>query len=197
MAGGWRADVALGFLLYETQREVAPAETVLRLGLAGPDHQEAGEMLMHVMALERQSQELVRFCGAEERRQDTPRLHLIAAGAETWRRLWPQATEQVRRALEMEPDDPTDLLTLAVLVLKADGGPKSLAEAGGLFTKAERGLALVPTSDPGWEEYRVSHAYYLALRGDAEAARRELKTVAASDPHDQGATAGLRLLGKG
>ena len=60
-----RADVALGFLLYETQRSVGPSEAALRLGLSGPDHQGAAEMLMHVMSLEDQNRALASFCGAE------------------------------------------------------------------------------------------------------------------------------------
>ena len=154
-----RADVALGFLLYETQRSVGPAEAALHLGLSGPDYQGAAEMLMHIMSLEGQNRALASFCQAEAHRKDTPRLHMIAAWGEAQQSHWPQAHAQMERALTLEPGDSTDLLTLAVVLLKAGGGAAGLAEAGALLGSPEQGLRLAQPSDPRREEYRVTHAY--------------------------------------
>ena len=177
-----QADVALGFLLYETQRLVGPSEAALRLGLSGPDHQGAAEMLMHVMSLEGQNQALSSFCQAEANRQDTPRLHVIAAWAEAQQTHWPQVRSQMDRALAMEPGDTVDLLTLAVIRLKAGGGAAGLAEVGALLGRADQGLRSAPPSDPRREEYRVTHAYYLALNGEMNAAEDELRVVISEDP---------------
>ena len=192
-----RADVALGFLLYETQRSVGPSEAALRLGLSGPDHQGAAEMLMHVLSLEDQNRALASFCQAEAHRKDTPRLHLIAAWAEAQQSHWPQAHIQMEQALALEPGDSTDLLTLTVVTLKAGGGAAGLAEAGALLGRADQGLRLVQPSDPRREEYRVTHAFYLALRGDASAAQEELQAVITENPRDVGAAKGITLLEKG
>ena len=192
-----RADVALGFLLYETQRAVGPSEAALRLGLSGPDHQGAAEMLMHIMSLEGQNQALASFCEAEAYRRNTPRLHVIAAWAEAQQTRWPQAHSQMERALAMEPGDPTDLQTMAVIKRKSGGGSAGLAGAGALLGRAEQGLRSAPPSDPRREEYRVTHAYYLALRGDANTAEEELRAVISEDPQDAGAAKGITLLEKG
>ena len=192
-----QADVALGFLLYETQRLVGPSEAALRLGLSGPDHQGAAEMLMHVLSLEDQNRALASFCQAEAHRKDTPRLHLIAAWAEAQQSHWPQAHIQMEQALALEPGDSTDLLTLTVVTLKAGGGAAGLAEAGALLGRADQGLRLVQPSDPRREEYRVTHAFYLALRGDASAAQEELQAVITENPRDVGAAKGITLLEKG
>ena len=191
-----RADVALGFLLYETQRSVGPSEAVLRLGLSGPDHQGAAEMLMHVMSLEDQNQALASFCEAEAQRQAKPRLHMIAAWAEMQQAHWLQARTQVERALTLEPDDIIDLLTLAAIRMKGDGDASSLAEVGVLLGRVEQGLRLSQPSDPQREEYRVTHGWYLALRGDLNAAQKELQAVITENPRDAGAAKGLALLRK-
>ena len=191
-----QADVALGFLLYETQRAGGPSEAALRLGLSGPDHEGAAEMLMHVMSLEGQNQALSSFCQAEAHKQDTPRLHVIAAWAEAQQTRWPQARSQMERALALEPGDTVDLLTLAVIRMKSGGGSAGLAEAGALLGRAEQGLRSAPPSDPRREEYRVTHAYYLALSGEMNAAEDELRAVISEDSHDAGAAKGLALLKK-
>ena len=192
-----RADVALGFLLYETQRSVGPSEAALRLGLSGPDHQGAAEMLMQVMSLEGQNQALSSFCQAEAHKQDRPRLHVIAAWAEVQQTHWPQARSQMDRALAMEPGDTVDLLTLAVIRLTAGGGAAGLAEVGALLGRAEQGLRSAPPSDPRREEYRVTHGFYLALSGEMNAAEEELRAVISEDPQDVGAAKGITLLEKG
>ena len=191
-----QADVALGFLLYETQRAVRPSEAALRLGPSGPDHQGAAEMLMHVMSLEGQSQALSSFCQAEAHKRDTPRLHVIAAWAEAQQTHWPQAWTQIERALALEPADPTDLLTLTVITLKAGGDAVDLAEAGALLGRAEQELRSAQPSDPRREEYRVTHAYYLAFDGEVNAAEEELRAVISKNPQDAGAAKGLALLKK-
>jgi tetratricopeptide (TPR) repeat protein len=191
-----RADVALGFLLFETQRSVGPAEAALRLGLSGPDHQGAAEMLMHIMSLEGQNQALASFCQAEAHRQDTPRLHVIAAWAEVQQTRWPQARTQMERALALEPGDTIDLLTLAVIRMKAGGDAVGLAEAGTLLGRAEQGLRFSQPSDPQREEYRVTHGFYLALRGNANVAQKELRAVITENPRDTGAAKGFALIKK-
>lgn len=191
-----QADVALGFLLYETQRSVGLSEAALRLGLSGPDHQGAAEMLMHVMSLENQNQALASFCEAEAHKQDTPRLHLIAAWAEVQQAHWPQARTQMERALTLEPGDTIDLLTLAAIRMKKDRDASGLAEAGVLLGRAEQGLRLSQPSDPQREEYRVTHGFYLALRGNANAAQKELQAVITENPRDAGAAKGIALLRK-
>ena len=101
------------------------------------------------------------------------------------------------RALAMEPGDTVDLLTLAVIRLKAGGGAAGLAEVGALLGRADQGLRSAPPSDPRREEYRVTHAFYLALRGDASAAQEELQAVITENPRDVGAAKGITLLEKG
>ncbi len=195
-----RADVALGFLLYETQRSVVPAERTLRQGLPGPDHQEAAEMLMHIMGLEDQMQALALFCQAEARKRNTPRLYLIAAWAEVQQAHWPQARAQVERALTLEPGDPVDLIMLAVITLKAGVGAASVQEAGVLLGKAEEGVA--HTQPPNLiavecEEYQVTHAFYLALSGHLDAAKAELQAVLDQNPQNESAVKGLAVLKQG
>jgi len=68
------------------------------------------------------------------------------------------------------------------LTLKAGGGAADLAEAGALLGRADQGLRLVQHSDPRREEYRVTHAYYLALNGEMNAAEDELRVVISEDP---------------
>lgn len=85
-----QADVALGFLLFESRREAAPAEAVLRQGLSDPEREAAAEMLMHILSMG-QDQALAAFCLDQARRRNTPRLHLIAAWAEINQGHWPQA----------------------------------------------------------------------------------------------------------
>ena len=192
-----RADIALGFLLYETQREVAPAEADLRRGLAGPDHQEAAEMLMHIMSLENQDRKLAAFCQAESLRRETPRLHLIAAWAEKQQAHWSQAQTQAARALILEPCDPTDLLTLAAITLKADTGQSGLAKASTLLMWVQQGLqdaSQLDTTSVEREEYRVIHAYSLALSGDIGVAEQEMRTVLTDDPNASGAAQGLAIV---
>ena len=195
-----RADVALGFLLYETQRSVVPAERTLRQGLPGPDHQEAAEMLMRIMGLEDQVQALALFCQAEARKRNTPRLHLIAAWAEVQQARWPQARAQVERALTLEPGDPVDLIMLAVITLKAGVGAAGVQEAGVLLGKAEEGVA--HTQPPNLiaverEEYHVTHAFYLALSGHLDAAKAELQAVLDQNPQNEVAAKGLAVLKQG
>ena len=192
-----RADVARGFLLFETQRDAAAAETALRQGLSGPDHQEAVEMLIHIMGMERQDQALATLCEAEARRHETLRLRLFAGRAEANQGHWPQARAQIERVLAQEPGDASDLLMLTAITLKEGRSPQDLAEAGALLAQAAAGLKHIPASAPPaaeQEEYRVTHAFYLALCGQLQTAQEELAAVLVSDPHDKGALKGLALL---
>ena len=103
----------------------------------------------------------------------------------------------MKRVLALESGDPTDLLTLAVVTLKAGEGAVGLAEVGALLARADQELRLVQPSDPRREEYRVTHAYYLALSGEMNAAEEELRAVISEDPQDVGAAKGITLLEKG
>ncbi len=190
-----QADVALGFLLFESQRKTAPAEAVLRQGLSGQEQEAAAEMLMHILSMG-QYQALAAFCLNQARRRNTPRLHLIAAWAETKQSHWAQAKVQVEKAQVLEPGDATDLLLLAALSLKEEGAP-SLVEGKLLLERAGEGLTHAPQLNlppDEREEYLLIHAYFLALSGDSGAAERELRSVLAVDPQNVGAANGLAIL---
>jgi len=195
-----QADVALGFLLFESRRKTAPAEAALRQGLSGQEQEAAAEMLMHIMSMG-QDQSLAAFCLDQARRHNTPRLHLIAAWAETNQGHWSQAKVQVEEAQALEPGDAADLLLLAALALKGDGtlslvqSKLLLRHAGESFNRES--LKDAPRSNlppDERQEYPLVHAYFLALSGDRSAADRELRSVLAADPQNAGAAKGLAIL---
>ena len=190
-----QADVALGFLLFESRRKTAPAEAALRQGLHGPEQEAAAEMLMHIMSLG-QEQALAAFCLNQARRHNTPRLHLIAAWAEIEQSRWPQAKVQVKKALALEPGDAPDLLLLAALALKENNGAAGLTAAKAMLARADESFKHTPPSLflGEREEYPLIHAYFLALNGDSNAAQRELHFVVAADPQNAGAANGLAIL---
>lgn len=188
-----QADVALGFLLFESQRKAAPAEAVLRRGLSGQEQEAAAEMLMHILSMG-QDQALAAFCLSQAHKRNTPRLHLIAAWAEIHQGHLPQAKVQVEEAQALEPGDAADLLLLAALALKE--GTLSLVEGRLLLGRASESLHTPPVNPPPdeREEHPLIHAYFLALSGDSGAAERELRSVLAVDPRNAGAANGLAIL---
>ena len=191
-----QADVALGFLLFESQHKAAPAEAVLRQGRSGLEQEAAAEMLIHIMGIERQDQALAAFCLNQATERNTPRLHLVAAWAEIDQGHWPQAKVQVEEAQALEPGDATDLLLLAALTLKEEG-EVSLIVGKLLLGRADESLKHAPKPDlppDEREEYPLIHAYFLALSGDSGAAERELRSVLAVDPQNAGAANGLAIL---
>ncbi len=191
-----QADVALGFLLFESRHKTAPAEAALRRGLHGSEQEAAAEMLMHIMSLGH-NQALAAFCLNQARRRNTPRLHLIAAWAEIKQSRWPQAKVQAKEALALEPGDAADLLLLAALTLKENNGPMGLTAAKALLARAGDSFKHIsPSRLPlgEREEYPLIHAYFLALSGDSSAAQRELRFVLAADPQNAGAANGLAIL---
>jgi tetratricopeptide (TPR) repeat protein len=191
-----RALTALGFLQYETfePQNVARAQMNLRRALALDSRRpDAAEMLMHIYALEHEYPELAALAEDRLRRQDSPRLHVIAAYAE-FKRDRPDAAEaQLNAALKREPRDFAINLALAAVVLKQGSGSGRLAEAAEYLqaAAASLGTANSPGARP---EYLALHGIYLVRAGDVAEARREFDEAQRLNPSDPEAKQALAAI---
>jgi Tfp pilus assembly protein PilF len=136
----------------------------------------------------------VSLCQERLKRSDSARGRMLLARAYVDVDELGDAEEQVQAALRLEPDDFTANLALAVLLLKRSDNAGVLSRARELLTKA--GTALGASRDPkDWADHAVTWGICLALSGDPESARQQLKQVLESDTSNEQAREALAALG--
>jgi Tfp pilus assembly protein PilF len=177
--------------------EEAGAEACLSRAVAlDPGRKQAWDLLSGCLTRhDRQDkyQENVRLCLRRLEHADSAHNRLMLARAYAWVEQFDRAEEQIRAALEKEPDDCLANIAMASLLMKHDN-PADLVRAGEALQRAGSSRSPEPQGENRGINHAIACAVYYGLLGDVATARQRLDMVRKADPKNERAKEVLEAL---
>lgn len=172
------------------------AEKTLRGAMSlAPSRFLALDLLAYHLKDQDRPNELVALCQEQLQRADTSHTRYILAATYAHLRQLDKANAQVLIMLKTMPDDATLNLAHAVLLIKRNGDPQALSQAGAILAKLQSRVA---KNDPNMQnrlaDFQATHGIYLALTGHTQEAADELKRALQTDPYNDSAKDALQAL---
>lgn len=161
------------------------AASLRRAVLLDPSREQAWDMLASMLAKTDDHNELLSVCEERARKKDSAHNHLMLAKAYEKLNQWDNAEEQVLTALNLDANDFTANLAMAVLLIKRSQNASVLADADGWLVRAEQFYGKLP--DKGRQQsidLTLDRSIYLALTDNVETARTWVKHILETDQNN-------------
>ena len=193
------AEAARGFLLNMGLRRSQESETDLRHALAlDPSCDRAWDALTLLLVSQKRYADIVTLYTSRVKIENTANNHLLLAKASDALHQPAQAEAEVQAALKLAPDDPTDKLALAVLLLRRSGQGNSqddslLRQVGQILKDIY--IPVTKLASPQLTtDYNLDSGIYLALTNSLPDANTYLNTVLQSDSNNTDARQALAIV---
>jgi tetratricopeptide (TPR) repeat protein len=197
---GAEAGAALGFLRY-TLRDTDKVDAALRGAVERvPTFDPAWELRMGLRVEQENYEDLAALGEERLKYMATVRNHLLLAKAYEKLEKLDKAEAHAQAALKQKPDDFLTNLMVAALLMKRSTDAATLARAGERLTRAGKMMNKMPPGESfvdymsRTKDYGFLRGIYLALNGDTEKARVQLKETLASAPEEESVQEALAAL---
>ncbi|HEX4645950.1 MAG TPA: tetratricopeptide repeat protein, partial [Verrucomicrobiae bacterium] len=178
---------ALGMFQGPILRDYRGSAVSLRHAVSlDPSREQAWDMLASMLAKTDDHDELLSVCEERARKKDSAHNRLMLAKAYEKLNQWDSAEEQVLTALNLDANDFTASLAMAVLLIKRSQNASVLADADGWLVRAEQLYGKLP--DKGRQQsvdLTLARSIYLALTDNVETARTWVKHILETDQNNE------------
>lgn len=182
------------FHMFTTQ-DTARCETLLRQAVkADPTHNQSWDLLMSVFYLAKELEKQVEVSEARLKHQDTPHTRFLAAVANFSVKKYDRTEIHLNAGLKQDPENVINLMGLAAVLITRSDQPGNMARLKPLMKRIE---TLMAKNDDYIEftiQFEGQRAAYLALTGNADEARKILRSLVKDDSDNVEAKALLDAL---